>query len=370
MNTKTKISHIPSNTWNWLKMNNDELSKDLNQFTQTPLSFSNIPNGFYFEDANNNFIDFEIPKSSIFNFDSNKEQKNNNEYVNIPHDIEVKINELCKDAQLITINNTPDAPLVIFVNESEIENQVSKQLIYASENSNSTIIFVYKSDGSNKEKAQIIQTKVFVENNATIHIAKVQLLGKNTTQIDDTSFICKENSNVSFTQIELGGSHINSGLNVRLDDYNSKFSSKISYFAKEAQYYDFNHIVTHLGKNSECNMNVYGSLKDNSTKVYRGTIDFKKGSCGAKGNELEETLLLTPSVVNKSIPVILCDEEDVEGEHGATIGKLSSDILFYLQTRGIDTIQAEQLMTRAKIKTCQDLIPNEEVKSLIDEFLG
>ena len=84
---------------------------------------------------------------------------------------------------------------------------------------------------------------------------------------------------------------------------------------------------------------------------------------------MEETLLLSPTAINKSLPVILCDEEDVEGEHGATIGRLSSDILFYMQSRGISEKEAEIIMSRAKIQAAADLIPDEEIKNQISDFL-
>ena len=69
------------------------------------------------------------------------------------------------------------------------------------------------------------------------------------------------------------------------------------------------------------------------------------------------------------MPVILCDEEDVEGEHGATIGKLSGEMLFYMQTRGISEGTAKTLLSRAKIQAAADLIPDENVKNEINCFL-
>ena len=162
---------------------------------------------------------------------------------------------------------------------------------------------------------------------------------------------------------------MNSGLHVNLNGYQSSFDSKVAYLCQNDQILDMNHIVYHYGKKSECNMQVDGTLKDNAQKAYRGTIDLKKGCCGAKGHEMEETLLLSPKTVNKSLPVILCDEEDVEGEHGATIGRLSSDILFYMQSRGISEKEAEVLMSRAKIQAAVDLIPDEQVKEQIGTFL-
>ena len=117
-------------------------------------------------------------------------------------------------------------------------------------------------------------------------------------------------------------------------------------------------------------MQVDGTLEDSAIKTYRGTIDFKNGCAGSKGNEMEEVLLLSPKAVNKSLPVILCDEEDVEGEHGSTIGKLSKEMLFYMQTRGISQAEAEKLLSKAKIQFAADFIPSEEIKEKIRNWIG
>ena len=80
-------------------------------------------------------------------------------------------------------------------------------------------------------------------------------------------------------------------------------------------------------------------------------------------------LLLSPDVVNKSIPLILCGEEDIAGEHGSTIGKLGEDTLFYMQSRGIAKPEAEKLMTRAKVARVAELIPDEGTIEKINAYL-
>ena len=86
-------------------------------------------------------------------------------------------------------------------------------------------------------------------------------------------------------------------------------------------------------------------------------------------DEMEEVLLLSPKAVNKSIPVILCDEEDVEGEHGSSIGRLSKEMLFYMESRGISEAEAEKIMSRAKIQAAASLLPDEDIKEKINAFL-
>ena len=130
-----------------------------------------------------------------------------------------------------------------------------------------------------------------------------------------------------------------------------------------------NQTVVHTGTKTECNMKTDGTVKDNTTKTYRGTIDMRKGCSGSKGNEMETTLLLSPEAVVKAAPIILCGEEDISAEHGSTIGKLSPEMLFYMNTRGIDQQTAERLLTRAKISACASDIPDESVQEEINAWL-
>ena len=116
-------------------------------------------------------------------------------------------------------------------------------------------------------------------------------------------------------------------------------------------------------------MHVKGVVADDAVKVYRGTIDFQRGCAGATGDEQEETLLLSPTAINKSIPVILCDEEDVSGTHGATIGRLSAEELFYMQSRGISEQEAKRMMSRAKIASVAHFVGDECVANEIEAFL-
>ena len=372
-NVKTNV--VPSITWNWLKSNNDIVTVDA-QFSTAVPAISNEKNVQISEGCTINKILSADFGSGVFNKTNGKVKDLRNQdgttnpkensskipdYTN--HPLLQVLNQTVNNPQMITISKPFEKPLILTFDFDKPS--AAAQIIYAKENTKGTIILIYKGNGP----ASILQTKVYAESYANIHLIKAQLLDSGALHFDDTQVFCEENASVKFTQIELGASHVNSGLHVNLNGYQSSFDSKVAYLCQNDQILDMNHIVYHYGKKSECNMQVDGTLKDNAQKAYRGTIDLKKGCCGAKGHEMEETLLLSPKTVNKSLPVILCDEEDVEGEHGATIGRLSSDILFYMQSRGISEKEAEVLMSRAKIQAAVDLIPDEQVKEQIGTFL-
>ena len=87
------------------------------------------------------------------------------------------------------------------------------------------------------------------------------------------------------------------------------------------------------------------------------------------GNELETVLLIGEDVVNKTLPIILCSEEDVVGTHGGSIGQLDEDTLFYFESRGITKEQAENILARRGVDRVLNMIDDEETKEYVNNRL-
>lgn len=424
-NVKTNV--VPSLTWNWLKSNNDLLSVEgeFYDFYENNGNIEELQNGFSVKSLCDVAFPYEKFEdlSGVFNranpkpFDSgfvanSKQQKTEpftsaetksydsnasidstdsdavSRFVACPengdennaksqkhkevHPLEKIIKDNAKNQKVIMIEGDVKNPLIINFNFSgNIEGKenckaLNNYKIIAKKDSRATVIFVFKGN----DDCVLVKNDIFIEENAELKIIKVQLMENKSLLLDDTAIFQEKSSKVDFVQIELGAVHVDSGLHVVLKGDYSKFVSNIAYLCRDEQYLDMNHIVEQYGKKTECKMFVNGSVKDSAKKTYRGTIDLKKGCCGSKGNEMEETLLLSPKAVNKSLPVILCDEEDVEGEHGATIGRLSAEMLFYMQTRSISQKMAEELLSKAKVQAAADLIENESVKDEVVNFMN
>ncbi len=246
-----------------------------------------------------------------------------------------------------------------------------RQLIIAEPGSKLTVIMVYAGpDGqADADGLLAVQTQIWAQERADVHLVKVNLLGTGCTNLDDTAAFCEEGARMTLTQIALGGAKTYMGVGVTLAGDQSSFKSDTAYHCHAAQLLDMNHIVRHKGAKTDTQMTVKGIVGDDAAKIYRGTIDFQRGCAGATGDEQEETLLLSPAAVNKSIPIILCGEEDVSGTHGASIGRLGADELFYMQSRGISEQAAKQMMSRAKIAGVARRIPDASVVGEIDAFL-
>ncbi|MDE6246098.1 MAG: SufD family Fe-S cluster assembly protein [Treponemataceae bacterium] len=290
--------------------------------------------------------------------------KMNDAEVAVPDEIALSLAQNVKDQN----GGTSISSSCVIRLDSDKKNAVFNNEILAKPGSDIKIVML-ASAKNNTTDFQAIHTKINAEKNSKVHLIKINLLGKKATQIDRTYFLANENATVEVTHIVLGGEKTFVEVCGDLLEYNASFTSDMGYILGKDQNLDMNYIVNHIGKKTDCKMNVRGTLKENAKKTYRGTIDFKNGCAGARGDEQEETLLLSENAENNSIPIILCDEEDVAGEHGASIGRLGDDILFYMQSRGIPKAASENSIARSKVQRLLPLINDEQVVSEVNAFL-
>ena len=260
-----------------------------------------------------------------------------------------------------------DKPVKITYKAGE-ENSLNSHIIYVSEGSELTLIEVFESD--NKDNLLGLQTRVYVCENASIKLVRVNLLSENTDHFDDLGFHLENDAKAELVQLELGGKRSYVGVRTELVGRKSEYRSATGYLCKGDSLLDMNFVTNEWGKKVSSNMDASGVLLDNSTKVYRGTIDFKEGAKGASGFEKEDTLLFSPNIINKSVPLILCHEEDVEGDHGATIGRIDEKLLFYIKSRGIDEKAAKQLMTEAYINAVTEQIGDDETEGKVIKYVS
>ena len=214
-----------------------------------------------------------------------------------------------------------------------------------------------------------IQTKLHIEKGAKVRLVQVQLLGNEYTLLNDIGAQCEDGAQFEVLQLFLGSSKTYSGCQADLLGKESHFKADIGYQGKGSQRYDMNYVAVHKGKKTVSEMNADGILDDQAFKLFRGTIDFKNGSSGSKGDEKEDVLLMGDNVVNQTIPLILCAEENVEGNHGASIGQLDEEMLFYLSSRGMSAESASKMIARARMDAVCQKIGDEQLEKLVQDYL-
>lgn len=218
--------------------------------------------------------------------------------------------------------------------------------------------------------------RVFAGESSRVNVTVYLTCGAGVTCVEDSGFILDDDARVTVRHVVLGGSFTATGLAADLRGDRSRIDIDTSYLGAGADERDFNYIVRHRGKKTECNLDANGVLTGTSKKILRGTIDLMHGAKGAQGNERETVLLANKGVDNKTVPMILCDEDDVAGNHGATIGHVRPEQLFYMGCRGLSEKQAEELFISAKLEDAAITAPDEQMRdnvvrlasTLVDNF--
>ncbi len=204
---------------------------------------------------------------------------------------------------------------------------------------------------------------------AQLHLINVQLAPVDAAYTSRIKVHVGEDAQFSYTVVEGGSRHTASELTVELAGDESRADVWGLYFGDGEQKIDLNYIIRQQGKRTDANMQVRGALLGHSEKTFRGTLDFLEGTKGSVGRENEEVTLLSDAVRNRSVPIMLSHEDDVDGHHAVSIGKMDEAKLFYLMSRGLDLAEAQRLVVEASFNPVLDRIHDEALRTEIDTYL-
>ena len=371
-----RVGHIPALTWNSLKMNEGRVSEVLSLNTEMSISFRSLPQGVTHKkltmDQAAGWLSSHAPGQEAERFVAGK--------VPIYHpqtfgtglggEFEAFMNEACSRCDRLEMagRTKVETPLTWHIDFNDGNRAASAQIIHLGEGSSLTLILDYASE---REAAGLaaLSTRIVLERGAKLTFVTAQTLGEGFIHLSDIGASQADASRLEIVELELGAGESYAGIQAEQIGRSAELAGHMGYMAVGSQKVDINYNVIQRGKRTRSNFDFDGVLADRGWKSFRGTIDFRNGACAAYGNEQESVLLLSPDVVNKTLPIILCEEEDVEGAHGATIGRLSDEMLFYMTSRGIDEKTAERIIVRARLDAVAARVPDEALRKKLTAYI-
>lgn len=348
------INKTPVRTKSWLKVNDVTLKDyevpeigDFNNYKVTGNGFE----GVTIEELKKGKV---VPLNKKFLYGASEELVNQGEFdfnkgflINI--DKRAKIEE----------------PIVLEFNmDKENSTLVDNIIVVAEEDSEAKIIIKYNSmdDVSGYRNGEC---KIFSKNSSKIQVVKVNLLNNNTVNVDSNLADINSYGNVDFVSIDLGGKVSVTNYHGDLIEDSSESNLSSIYLGGDKKVIDMNYVVTHRGIRSKSQITTRGALKGEANKIFRGTIDFKRGASKSKGAEDEYCMILSPKAKAKAMPLLLCDEDDVSGEHAAASGKIDENKLFYLMSRGLDYNDARRVIIEGAFNPIIDKVEDEATRNEI-----
>ena len=340
-----KLNETPVRTAKNFKINNIKL--DDNIIPRNVRGFENVD---IINESSNIIIDNNV-KFTKLNYGLGKDLEKLNNQAN--QNINIEINS--KTNKNVYVN---------FEFDEDNLDLLDNIIITANENAKATVIIKYKSEANIKAFHNGI-IRVNANDNSNIKVILVNLLNTESNNFIAIENTLQENAKVNYCIVDFGGKNSITNYYSNLIGNNSDNKLNTIYLGKDSQIFDLNYIGELRGEKSNINIEVQGALKDNAKKHFKGTIDFKKGCKKAAGNENEACMLLSENAKSLALPMLLCSEEDVEGNHSTSSGKIGEKELFYIMSRGFALKEAMKLMVRAKFNKILENIKDEELKEEI-----
>jgi Fe-S cluster assembly protein SufD len=265
-------------------------------------------------------------------------------------------------------NTAVEKPIsVVFVNGAEGNPKMisPRNIIALEENAEAKVIFSYNGEG--EEYFLNYATEVFAGENASLQLYEFKNESDAAFHIGSTESSLAENANYNHYEFDLSGKLVRNNLTADLDGENIECHFYGFYVAKENRHADNHTYINHNKPNCFSNEIYKGILDDEAKAVFSGKILVAKDAQKTNAYQSNKTILLSDTARIDTKPQLEIYADDVKCTHGATVGQLDSEMLFYIVSRGIPEDTARTLLIKAFAADVIEGVKLEELKDAINE---
>lgn len=190
-------------------------------------------------------------------------------------------------------------------------------------------------------------TEVVAGENSDVDILRLQNEHNNSCQVTNTWINQEQNARCQHATVTLHGGMVRNNLHVKLDGEGADSSALGLYLIDKMQHVDSFTVIEHVSPHCTSNQHYKGVLDDNSTGAFNGKIHVYPDAQKTMAYQTNNNILLTDTSRMSSKPQLEIYADDVRCSHGATVGQLDENALFYLQSRGISREESRLLLMYA-----------------------
>lgn len=230
---------------------------------------------------------------------------------------------------------------------------------------NSEVTFVHETSSSEGLMTQSLHLGVFdilAADSARINFVELQSLGSNVWNISHENVILENDSSIDWIFGSIGSKVSKNFSYLNLIGTGSTGKMSGFYFSNNNQHMDHDTRQNHLAPNTTSDLLFKGALLGESRSVWQGMIYVDPSANKTDGYQANRNLVLSEKARADSIPGLEILTDDVRCTHGATVGKIDQDLVFYLQSRGLSKKDAEKLIVEGFFDPIMQRIPFENVR--------
>lgn len=214
-------------------------------------------------------------------------------------------------------------------------------------------------------------TKVLVGEGAHLAYTKIQVEGSKSYHVGETEIHVEKNATAKTFNLALGSKVGRTNLEVQLKGENATAFVDGLYALKESQTIDHHTVIDHQVPHAVSRQLFKGILDDESHAVFNGKIFVRKDAQKTDSEQLNKNLLLSKKAIVDTKPQLEISADDVKCAHGATVGQISEDQLFYFQSRCIPKDEARRLLIHGfaddVLERIDDPVVLNHLKSVLDQ---
>jgi len=219
-----------------------------------------------------------------------------------------------------------------------------RTLIVADEGSHVAYVDEFASPDFGRPVLSCGAVEVFARTGAQVQYVALQRWGKGVRHVSAQRTIAERDADLDTLVVNLGGSVARVDLEARLEGPGARSDMLGLYFAREDQHFDHNTRQDHVVPHANSDLLYKGALYDRANTVFRGLIKVYPKAQRTDAYQTNRNLLLSPDAQAVSLPNLEIEANDVRCSHGATVGHLEDEELFYLMSRGLPRPVAERLV--------------------------
>lgn len=294
-------------------------------------------------------------------------------YADSGKDLFLAMNEaFARDGLFIYIpdNVVLDKPLqmISIINHQESLLLQNRNLIILGKNSHMTLVMC---DDSTNQQASFTNsvTEIFLDENASLEHYKLQNLNNSSTLLNSTYFQQEAGSRLNTFAITLNGGLIRNYSNIRLNGKGADAHINGLYLVDRKQHVDNRVFVEHAVPDCTSNELFKGILDDEASAVFNGHVLVQRDAQRTNAYQQNRNILLTDKATVNTRPFLEIYADDVKCSHGATVGQLDIEALFYLRSRGICLASARLLLMYAFAAEVINKMSLDPLKSRVDEMV-
>lgn len=268
-------------------------------------------------------------------------------------------------------NETVQDPIqLLFVSSSHGE-KISSQprnLILVGENAQATLVESYFSLNEEPYFTNAV-AEIFLAPGAKLTRYQIQMESQKAYHVETTHVHMAKDSHFSSFVFSFGAKLSRNNLNVALDSEGAGCELDGLYMVGDHQHVDHHTLIDHLKPHGTSRQVYKGVLKDQAKAVFNGKVLVRKDAQKTDAQQLNKNLLLSENATVDTKPQLEIFADDVKCTHGAAIGQLQEEEIFYLKSRGIGQEDARRLLTFGFANEILERVKLEPLRSRLENWV-